>query len=619
MLPISKRNSFNTCVFWCFLVQIMKYVREYKNQGFTSDKGSRKDTFYIGVRLQTQEYIYQTTIPDFLIFFSKKNVFLFTSTLTMRQIDLHQNSTQPTPVVISVVTNYEYLGGVLYTGPSLTSYPRDRVLSLLSQPASDIKEESMIIHNVKDNTNENTKPNIPKPPKSKPPISNYPKFTPLKFQQINNKCVKRPQTIPPPPPPLEYFEENYEIPNSSCDTGTNSSSSSLIATIVESLVNSSPSNLDIYESLDLIFRAVPENVHVGGGAEGTLFRPQQPMSGKVEVKLKEQQQVQRVILIQHFYISVPPEAVPCTRSPSSRKQSSNSPSLPPRLTRGSPASYSPPPLPKKQENPPSPPPPAEAKPRDIKLATSEKHNLMNRPLPLPPAQEIDVKEKEVEARKYSDEQDAFKKYDWYHSVEREEAEFKVKRNGTSGTYLIRESRRGGISNPHTLTIFYNDKVYHLNIRKRPDQMYALGSAKSNELTFVSLAELVKIHQADPILLSSKGATVGQTCLIQTPPKGILCNYKFWLPNLPVISKKVWRHMVLAYFIHKVSYNVNRRQALLERLKLTKWSTHLPGSPHCLFTLIDDSGSWSLVLHKVPSMHFSITKFQINTRSRSMEI
>lgn len=49
-----------------------------------------------------------------------------------------------------------------------------------------------------------------------------------------------------------------------------------------------------------------------------------------------------------------------------------------------------------------------------------------------------------------------------------------------GAYLVRESKRAGKSNPYTLTIYHNGRVFHLNIRKRTDGLYALGKEKSRE-------------------------------------------------------------------------------------------------------------------------------------------
>lgn len=78
-------------------------------------------------------------------------------------------------------------------------------------------------------------------------------------------------------------------------------------------------------------------------------------------------------------------------------------------------------------------------------------------------------------------QEKLNKQVWFHGVERGEAEKMVTNDTISGMYLVRESRRGGLSNPYTLTIFYNDRVYHLNIRKRTDGLFALGSVKANEM------------------------------------------------------------------------------------------------------------------------------------------
>ncbi|CAG2175262.1 unnamed protein product, partial [Oppiella nova] len=61
-------------------------------------------------------------------------------------------------------------------------------------------------------------------------------------------------------------------------------------------------------------------------------------------------------------------------------------------------------------------------------------------------------------------------YEWYHSVEREDAEALLLTQEEDGAYLVRESKRAGKCNPYTLTIFHNGRVFHLNIRKRPDDI-----------------------------------------------------------------------------------------------------------------------------------------------------
>lgn len=54
-----------------------------------------------------------------------------------------------------------------------------------------------------------------------------------------------------------------------------------------------------------------------------------------------------------------------------------------------------------------------------------------------------------------------------------------------GSFLVRKSKRGGESNPYTLTLLYRGFIYNLHIRRRPDQKYALGSEKPDEHVRIS--------------------------------------------------------------------------------------------------------------------------------------
>lgn len=76
--------------------------------------------------------------------------------------------------------------------------------------------------------------------------------------------------------------------------------------------------------------------------------------------------------------------------------------------------------------------------------------------------------------------ESLRNFEWFHTVEREDAEALLMTQDEDGTYLVRESKRAGKSNPYTLTIYHNGRVFHLNIRKRLDGLYALGKEKSRE-------------------------------------------------------------------------------------------------------------------------------------------
>lgn len=107
-------------------------------------------------------------------------------------------------------------------------------------------------------------------------------------------------------------------------------------------------------------------------------------------------------------------------------------------------------------------------------------------------------------------------YSWFHDLERNEAERMLKQIGRDGVYLVRRSKRAGLSSPFTLTLYHNERIFHLNVRHRTDGLYALGMEKYKEKTFASVAELVEHHNSEPIFLTSKGMPSGKTRLIFTP-------------------------------------------------------------------------------------------------------
>lgn len=71
-------------------------------------------------------------------------------------------------------------------------------------------------------------------------------------------------------------------------------------------------------------------------------------------------------------------------------------------------------------------------------------------------------------------------YPWYHEIERQDAEEVIKSLNESGSFLVRPSKRAGIDNPFSLTILHDEKLFHLNIRHRPDNSFALGKEKKKE-------------------------------------------------------------------------------------------------------------------------------------------
>ncbi|OTF80895.1 hypothetical protein BLA29_004137, partial [Euroglyphus maynei] len=74
----------------------------------------------------------------------------------------------------------------------------------------------------------------------------------------------------------------------------------------------------------------------------------------------------------------------------------------------------------------------------------------------------------------------FNDYPWFIDIEREESENLLRRYNIDGGFLVRKSKRAGICMPYTLTLYFNHRIFHLNIRLRSDQQFALGTEKLKE-------------------------------------------------------------------------------------------------------------------------------------------
>ena len=74
------------------------------------------------------------------------------------------------------------------------------------------------------------------------------------------------------------------------------------------------------------------------------------------------------------------------------------------------------------------------------------------------------------------------KYKTYELVQfRNQNKFSV---GCDGTFLVRRSKNGGVYSPYTLTLLYQQNMFHINIRAFCNGKFALGKSKSNELVIM---------------------------------------------------------------------------------------------------------------------------------------
>ncbi|KAK2577070.1 hypothetical protein KPH14_005883 [Odynerus spinipes] len=107
---------------------------------------------------------------------------------------------------------------------------------------------------------------------------------------------------------------------------------------------------------------------------------------------------------------------------------------------------------------------------------------------------------------------------WFHNVTREEAKALIREQGTfgipqDGYFLLRPSMTN-VNNPLALVLWCRDRFYNIPVRKRPDNRYALGSAKVNEQSFSSVEEIVTFYMNEELVLHTGDITK----LTDTPPK-----------------------------------------------------------------------------------------------------
>ncbi|KAJ8937592.1 hypothetical protein NQ318_003171 [Aromia moschata] len=90
--------------------------------------------------------------------------------------------------------------------------------------------------------------------------------------------------------------------------------------------------------------------------------------------------------------------------------------------------------------------------------------------------------------------------EFYKAVDRETVEDLLE-NKQNGTFIIRPSRNFDLG---TLSIVQDNKIFHLNIRRRQDGLVALGNAKDNEKCFPDLDALINYYISNYLVLCSNG-------------------------------------------------------------------------------------------------------------------
>ncbi|XP_059351505.1 uncharacterized protein LOC130692342 isoform X2 [Daphnia carinata] len=106
-------------------------------------------------------------------------------------------------------------------------------------------------------------------------------------------------------------------------------------------------------------------------------------------------------------------------------------------------------------------------------------------------------------------------YPWFFNIDRKKAESILAPLG-NGTFLIRPSKHGGTNASFTLSLQFNNHVFHVLIRTRPDGKMALGTEKKEENCFYTLHELVDFHYNEVMQLHSGNKVSGTTRLTSWP-------------------------------------------------------------------------------------------------------
>ena len=109
---------------------------------------------------------------------------------------------------------------------------------------------------------------------------------------------------------------------------------------------------------------------------------------------------------------------------------------------------------------------------------------------------------------------------WYvGDVSRASAETTVRSCGHDGAFVVRQSRKGGVSNPLTLTLLYATNVYNLHIRLRDDEKFAIGKEKPGEIVSLYVTGVnMLVFFSTCALLWPTTVTVFQAHMIQRKRK-----------------------------------------------------------------------------------------------------
>ncbi|KAM6983427.1 lymphocyte cytosolic protein 2a [Tautogolabrus adspersus] len=108
---------------------------------------------------------------------------------------------------------------------------------------------------------------------------------------------------------------------------------------------------------------------------------------------------------------------------------------------------------------------------------------------------------------------------WYvGKVTRGQAEGCLKRVRKDGAYLVRDSTRQLANQPFTLMVFYQDKVFNIQIRQQNHQ-FLLGTGLKVQESFPSVSDIIIHYSQSPLLLidaKNRRSSQQNQCLLSDP-------------------------------------------------------------------------------------------------------
>ncbi|XP_069601913.1 cytokine-dependent hematopoietic cell linker [Ranitomeya imitator] len=111
---------------------------------------------------------------------------------------------------------------------------------------------------------------------------------------------------------------------------------------------------------------------------------------------------------------------------------------------------------------------------------------------------------------------------WYlNEYDRCKAERVLYQENKDGAFLVRDNSHRTSNEPYVLSVYHDNKVYHIKIRYLEDcQQYALGTGRRGNYKFNSVEDIVEFHKSFPLLLldgRDKSHFQGHQCFLTRPP------------------------------------------------------------------------------------------------------